>query len=197
LLRPLAYRSPSLTTVMLAAMWILTAAACAPDDYGYARFTVDEVTDYEACMSEAFPLEASFFAARNRANSLGLFLQTRGGHNANHDLVYLEIHQPAYVRARLGEPVPLSSPTDVDPVVVARLLLLDSCPDLLESLFVTGTVVFEALSPNGDRRIEGHFSGAQLVSSRTSEVIASIEGSWAYDVLRGPPHEEFFPSRAP
>lgn len=169
-----------------------TVMACAPN-YGEGRFEVSAATQYEECLAEAFPLVGTFFAARQRPASTGLFIQTRGGLDASYDLVYLEVHQPEAVTAQLGEPIALSAPNDPAPVVVAKVLLRDSCPTLYESFYVLGSVVFDVLSPDEERRVEGAIRGGSLVNARTNETVASIEGSWAYDVLRGPPHEEFYP----
>ncbi|MFU8806984.1 MAG: hypothetical protein ACNA8W_24465 [Bradymonadaceae bacterium] len=178
---------------------ILMALASTPAcrylaDPGEAIFEVAQVTQHEECMNAAFPFEPNFFAARQRRTSIGLFLQSRGGLDTDFDLVQIELYEPAFIHKNLGRPIPLSIPNAPDPIARATVLLRESCEDLWEGFYLTGAVIIDVLDLDDDRRVEGSFSGASLVKTRTNEVVAGeFQGSWAYDVLRGPPHEEFFP----
>ncbi|MBA2663496.1 MAG: hypothetical protein H0U74_14505 [Bradymonadaceae bacterium] len=185
-----AFGPPSL--VLLALLGFGLCSACT-FDYGEAKFTIGAVSAHNACFSQAFPLEATFFSARERANSVGVFLQSVPGHIGETDLVFFEVYQPDFVNTRLGQPIALSPPEQSDAVVRGKLALMGACPQMLESFYIAGDVVFEALDPLDTQSVAGTIEGASIVDARTGVVVAEgLSGSWRFDVRRSQPFQEFF-----
>lgn len=169
---------------------VAATAACAPEGSGH--FEAAGVLAHPACFEKVFPLEAEFRTAARRPDSVGIFLQSGDGVFADVDLLYMEVYQPQYVRAHIGEAIPLGLPTEFEPVVLAELSVGQSCPDLLESFYVTGAVIFDEFDYSAGGVITGQLLDGAVWKTRSGEkVIESITGQWNFVVREGRPWEAF------
>lgn len=176
-------------------------ASCTPP--ASARFEVSGVAaEYSECFEVAFPFVPIFHAYRERAGSVGLFMQSRGGNFQFVDAVYFEIFDPENLNS--GETVQIDPVATPDTRVVANLDLGESCPDvgvlaqtpsstpsISEVPLIQGTVTFNQFSREVDGIIDGTVDG-MLVHPRSGEVVAeSFTGDFNFTVQVGQPYEEF------
>lgn len=140
-------------------------------------------------MGQMFPFDPIFFAARERADSMGLFFQSRGGNFQFVDLLHFEVFDHEEVSA--GSTLTVHPITARDSEAVGGLELGESCPDLADSLGVEGTLTFDSFSRDVDGLISGTIEG-QVVSLKDDDVVAgSLSGTFDFTVQLGQPYEEF------
>lgn len=163
--------------------------ACSDDSY--ARFEVIDVTQYAECLAKVFPYEPTFQTARDRQETVGLLMQSEGGGFGESDVVYIEVVDVAAAKA--GETLPLSIPGTLDARATGEVEVGHSCPDLRESIYITGEVRFDKFSTAQDDLVIGELVGASLRSRRTeTEIAKTLTGNWQIRVREGQPYEEFF-----
>jgi hypothetical protein len=156
---------------------------------GSARFVVDDIQKHEECLSRMFPFEPIFFAARERAESVGIFLQSRGGNFQSVDIIHFEVFNPDDVQT--GVSIPVDSTVTRDSQAVGSLQLGESCPELRDSLAVSGSIVFNSFSREVNGLMSAEFEG-QIVSLTDDDVVAgSLSGDFDFTVELGQPYEEF------
>lgn len=156
---------------------------------GSGRFVVDDVRKHTECMGKVFPFEPIFFAARERADSMGLFFQSRGGNFQFVDVLHLEIFNTENIQP--GVELTVESVADRDTEAVGGLELGETCPNLPDSLAITGTLVFDSFSRDVDGLISGTLDG-EVVSLTDDDVVAgSLHGEFDFTVQLGQPYEEF------
>jgi len=165
-------------------IWSVFFLGCSDGSFG--RFEIGTPTEHSACLNAMFPFEPNFLAARVRSGSVGLFMQTDGGAYSNTDLVYIEVYKTDQLTHVLGPP------GRVDADAIAEIEVAGSCPDLIESLYVDGTLAFEEFDANAGGVISGRVVG-DLWSQRSQTLVApGFDGSFFIEVRRGQPYEEFF-----
>lgn len=163
-------------------------AGCTDDSF--ARFEVDGITAQQECLTAMFPFEPAFMTARDRQESVGLLMQSSSSLNAS-DIVYLEVFDVAAAEA--GEVLMFSPPGTLSAQATGEIEFGASCPDLIESLYLTGGVQFSSLDTNADGLVIGELVGVSVASSRSAGLVAeSMTGSWQIKVQSGQPYEEFY-----
>ncbi|QDG49648.1 hypothetical protein FIV42_02495 [Persicimonas caeni] len=190
---------PSLLTACTC--WLLLAGAgCAASDD--AEFTIGSVERYEECLTTASPIRPKMLAARERVNTIGVFMQTDHRLPSVSDLVYLEVYQPKLVRSRLGEPFELADPLELEddeefdepPVIRGVIAFSETCPELKETFALRGTVVFNQLGAENGAIVQGELVDGVIVSTRDENVVArDVTGSWEFTVDTRRPNQ-YFPS---
>lgn len=191
---------------------LITLGACGQPSPGTARFEVQGIQpDYQTCLSEAFPFEASFNTARYRQSTetrstTSLIHQRAGTVMHNDDLIYMEIferdalpQQSATVDLRL-KPAPVILPNtphlleDLDrpgPRARGNLIFKRTCPDLADSLLIEGTLTFERLDDRPGGRVVGRLTEGRIMSAYTGALVAeSVTGEFDYPVEHGPPFQD-------
>lgn len=166
---------------------LLGLTGCAPPTS--AHFDVSGDVAYPECFGKAFPFAPIFAAYRERADSVGLFFQSRGGNPQSVDVVYLEVFAPADLP--VGTAIPMDAKVGPDTVVSNAVELSESCPDLSDALYINGTVTFDEFSQEIDGVIAGTIDGA-LANIRDGAIVAdSFTGDFNFTVQVGQPYEEF------
>ena len=167
----------------------LLTSACADDSF--ARFEVAGVEQYTECFDKAFPFEPFFMTARPRQESVGLLMQSEGWGFQDSDVVYLEVFDTA--GAQSGETMELSIPGTLDARVIGEVEVAQSCPNFIESMYITGSVRFDEFSVGQDDYVDGELIDASIRSRRNETLIAdTLTGSWRIKVVKGQPYEEFY-----
>lgn len=167
----------------------LLLAGCSVSSEGF--FDVSGVTDHESCFDAMFPFEPRFLTSRERQGSAGLFMQSAGGNFQDADVVYMEIYDRENVDT--GVQIDFSRPGVLEAAAIGEIQMGRSCPDLIESLYLQGGVVFEQFDTAQDGFVEGRLENASIWSARSDEQIAgTIEGEFLIEVRVGPPYEEFY-----
>ncbi len=184
---------------LVAAAALVVLAGCAAEDEG--EFTLSGFAQHEACLSEASPLQPEMFSASDSIDAVSVSMQTDFRLPSTSDLVRIVVYQPEQVRERLGEPIELADPLelvqndeefDQPPVVRAELGFGESCPEILETFGLRGTIVFDELDAGRGGHVSGQLVGAEAVSLRQEQVIiGQIDGSWAFDVRSHTPYKRF------
>ncbi len=193
------FASPSRLVAALAAALVAASAGCAEAE-DTARF---EVTDIDApsemaeCFEEAFPLEPSFFAARESLETVGLLMQTKTRLGPDGDLVHVELFGPDEIDEQLGESIAVEHPSDTSSPARASVAMYQTCPRLDASLAVEGTIRFEEFGKDPGDRIVGELTDATIVDTRREQPVASMSGSWAFTVEGAPPHRLYPDGRDP
>lgn len=174
----------------LFSVFIVALFGVACGQSGEGRFTVSTVQQHEECLSTAFPFEPVFLASRERAQSMGIFLQSRGGSFQFVDVVYFEVFDPATVEVGVAyDLVPIATE---ESRIVSAIELQASCPELDDSLTIEGSLVFDSFSREVDGIIAGSIEDGRIVSLRTGEVVADgFSGAFSFPVQVGQPYEEF------
>lgn len=163
--------------------------ACSDDSY--ARFEVAGVSQHAECLDKVFPYEPYFLTARDRQDSVGILMQSEGGGFQDSDVLYFEIFDVAAAKA--GETLEFSVPGTLDARAIGELEVAHTCPDLVESMYLTGALRFDKFSTEQDDLIVGELVGAGLRSIRTeTEIATTLTGSWQIKVRDGQPYEEFY-----
>lgn len=166
---------------------------CADDSF--ARFEVGGVAAHADCLNDMFPFEPTFLAVRPRGGaaldeSVGLLMQSGSNLNGT-DIVYIEVFDLAAAQA--GAVVPFSAPGTLTAGATGEVELGESCPDLIESLYLTGGVQFSSFGTDADELVAGELVGASIASSRSAGVVAeTLTGTWQITVKRGQPFEEIY-----
>ena len=175
---------------LISILLVLTAVSAGCAQVGEGRFTVGAVHRHAECMATAFPFEPIFLASRERAKSLGIFLQSRGGSFQFVDVVYFEVFDPATIEVGVAYPMdPITTP---DSRVVSGVELGESCPDIEDSLSLEGELVLDSFSREVDGIVAGSVEDARLVDLRSGELVADgFTGSFEFPVQVGQPYEEF------
>ncbi|MFP4597416.1 MAG: hypothetical protein ACLFVJ_04140 [Persicimonas sp.] len=183
----------------VAAAALVVLAGCAAQDEG--EFTLSGFEQHEACFSEASPLRPEMFTASDNIDAVSVSMQTDFRLPSTSDLVQIVVYQPEQVRERLGEPIELADPLelvrddeefDQPPVVRAELGFGESCPEILETFGLRGTIVFDELDADRGGHVSGQLVGAEAVSLRQERVIiGQVDGSWAFDVRSQTPYNRF------
>ncbi|MFB6263349.1 MAG: hypothetical protein ABEL76_06955 [Bradymonadaceae bacterium] len=176
---------------MLVVSTLVGMSACA-DSGNRAHFEVSGVQKYGECFDRAFPFEPTFFAARDRIDSIGLFMQSQTRRDQRADFVIFEVLDPGAVREALGEPVPVTHPPTAESTVRAEVGLRESCESTNVSLAVDGRVVFDKLGIQRGQTVRGRIVEASILDTRTGDVVArELTGRWKFDVATGSPHRSF------
>ena len=142
-------------------------AACSPP--ASARFEVSDVQKHQECFDLAFPFDPVFLASRSRDESVGIFFQSRGGNFQFVDLIHFEVFGTGNL--------PIGEPIEMDPIVMnatrvaSDLVLGRSCPEMTDSLGLTGTITFDEFSQEIDGVIAGSVDGS-VVSLRSGDTVA-------------------------
>ena len=183
----------------LAALCVLGTTGCADD--GNGEFTISGIEQHEDCLSTASPLRPEMLAARERVNTIGLFMQTDFRLPSTSDLVYFEVYQPDYVRSRLGEPIELADPLelfkddfefDEPPVVRGQMLFAETCPEVLATFALRGTVIFHELGAEDGDVVRGELIDGEIINPREETVVArQVNGTWRYTVDQIRPKQHF------
>jgi len=175
----------------LALVVVLTAVGCA-DNGGEGRFDVDGLRKFRDCLSNAFPLEPTFMATRERVDSTGMYLQNRARVGPDGDLVYLEVFDHASLADNPGQTVSIDYPPGSSPSARGEVATWESCPDTNVSLAVDGTVRFDAFGTDAGDRMTGEITEGRILDARTDEVVAeSFTGSWDFEVEIAAPHRTY------
>lgn len=173
---------------------------CADDST--SEFAFDEIMLHQECLADVSPMRPKFNTAWISPESVSIFLQSDARLPGAGDAVALQIYQPDYVRAHLGEEITLGDPRelrdgdhqfDTPPVARAVVLFERSCPRVPETFGITGKVVFEQLGAQLDGAIVGELRDAQVISLRQQDTVADgVSGSWDVTIKPRRPHQ-FFP----
>jgi len=179
-------------TLVKQSMWptiFLVGLLSGCNSSGTGSFQIGEASDHVDCFTAMFPFDPPFLAARDRSGSTGIFIQSRGGNFQNVDLIYFELFQPP---PTIGEPLQTSPPGEEEgATILSELQFGESCPDVLDSMWIDGTVTFDAFEDEQNGRVEGSVDG-DVVSVVTGEPVATgLTGDFSFLVKRGQPYEEF------
>lgn len=165
-------------------------AGCAePDDS--ARFQVanlDTSDRIRECFEEAFPLEPTYFAVRERIEgSVGIFMQTKTRVSPDGNLVFFEI----YTEDRVGPSIEFDYPSTTASPARSNVAMYEACPRLDASLAVEGTIRFDEFGTESGDRIIGELTEGTIIDAKADEPIGEISGSWDFGVEIGYPHQLF------
>jgi hypothetical protein len=156
---------------------------------GTGRFQVSDVQKHDECIGRMFPFEPVFFAARERVDSMGLFFQSRGGNFQSVDVIHFEVFGSNGIEP--GTQLTLDPLAARESEAVGSLELGESCPDLADSLAITGTLTLDSFSRDVDGLISGSVDG-EVVSLLDDDIVAgSLTGQFDFTVQLGQPYEEF------
>jgi hypothetical protein len=179
----------------------LTAAACCVGltscgPQGEGEFTFGTPLEYQECFEELDPMVPSFFATRDRIDSVGVFAQSRPDVQSDADLVHIEVYRaPDDVSKVEGEPLTLAGPDVPLPQARAALAVNASCPDLGESFELRGTVTFEEIGANSGDLVRGELTDGSVVvvsdDEPTRTVVEDVAGSWDFTVELGAPYRNY------
>lgn len=175
----------------VALVWPLWAGCLGPS--GEGRIEISDLREHEGCFEKAFPLEPSFFAARDRIDSIGLFLQNRAGPEQDADGLYLEVYDLEAARTKPAPDLSIEYPVTGQTPVRGEVTVASACPSLNASFAIRGQVQFDALSAQKGERVQGELSG-EVIDARSGDVVAGdITGIWSFEVRTGSPWQ-FYPS---
>jgi hypothetical protein len=161
---------------------------------GDGRIEVSDLRAHEQCFEKAFPLEPTFFAARERIDSVGLFLQNRAGPEQDADGIYLEVYDVQSARANPAADLSIDYPVTRRTPVRGEVTVASACPSLNASFVIRGQVQFDALSAQKGERVQGELVSGEVVDARSGDVVAGdITGIWSFQVRTGSPWQ-FYPS---
>ena len=181
------------TLISLLVVSALVVTGCAEPDEGEFRF--EGVLEHRDCIESASPLDPSFFAARDRRDSVGVFAQSRPDVQSDADIVHIEVYDAAAVENRLGQPIELGTSLDDDPVVRGAVSFAESCPKLDDSFELRGQVVFDEIDTRRGQQVRGELQNASLVSvdsdEQTTVVADDVSGFWDFTVRVGAPYREY------
>jgi hypothetical protein len=166
------------------------ATGCAePDDS--ARFQVSNLDTSDRirkCFEEAFPVEPSYFAVRERIEgSVGIFMQTKTRAHPAGNMVFFEI----YTEDRTGQPIEFDYPSDTSSPARSNVAMYEACPQLDASLAVEGTIQFDQFGIESGDRIVGELTEGTIIDAKADKPIGEISGSWDFGVEFGYPHQLF------
>lgn len=185
------FQTSILASLVAIVLTLLAGCGGAPDT---GRFEISDVRDHKAkrCLNRAFPLEPSFFAARRRIDSIGLFMQSRTGVDQDADLVYIEVFEPGEVRRNTGREISFGFPATADTPALAEVDVRETCRNLNVSLAIQGNLTFSQLGLESGERVEGRLTSGSIVDARTGETVAgSITGRWDFAVRVTSPYRSY------
>lgn len=173
--------------LILAICALIWASGCGPSDS--ALFEVDGVQKHQECLGKTFPFRPIFHAYRERADSVGIFFQSRGGNAQFVDVVHFEVFDPTNVET--GTPITLDPIITYETRVASTVELGESCPEVNDSIGLLGTITFDSFSQEIGTLISGTVDG-ELTSLRDLETVASsFTGEFEFTSQVGQPFEEF------
>jgi hypothetical protein len=171
---------------------VLWAGCIGPS--GDGRIEVNDLRAHEQCFDQAFPLEPSFFAARERIDSVGLFLQNRAGPEQDADGIYLEVYDVQSARTNPAADLSIDYPVTRRSPVRGEVTVASACPSLNASFVIRGQVRFDALSAQKGEGVQGELVSGEVIDARSGDVVAGdITGIWSFQVRTGSPWQ-FYPS---
>lgn len=177
-------------SALLSVALLFVGVACGPSSER-GSFELADIRAHEACFQEAFPLEATFATARERIDSVGIFLQDSAGIERRADLVYFEIYDLEGVR-QATDPVAFDHPATVESPIRGEVALRETCPRLNEAFALRGELRFEDLKTGKGDRVRGELVEGTVINARTGEIVVeSITGSWDFTVKLGSPWQFF------
>lgn len=170
------------------------ATSCGPQASG--EFTFGTPLEFQECFETLDPMEPSFFASRNRIDSVGIFAQSRPDVQADADIVHIEVYRsPDDVRSIKGQTLAISGPKEPDPQVRAALAVNASCPDLGNSFELRGDVTFDEISTESGDTVRGQLTNGTVVvvsdDEPTRTVVEDVSGSWDFTVDLGAPYRNY------
>ncbi len=187
--------APTRRWTLASLLWAASAAACLttgcaePDDS--ARFQVanlDTSDRIRECFEEAFPLEPTYFAVRERIDgSVGIFMQTQTRVSPAGNMIFFEI----YTQDRTGRSIEFDYPSDTSSPARSNVAMYEACPRLDASLAVEGTIRFDEFGTESGDRIVGELTEGTIIDAKADEPIGQISGSWDFGVEIGYPHQLF------
>ena len=180
-----------LPAVVLAALLAAGGLGCG-DSPDAGRFEIGEIRAHDKCLQAASPLKPTFFAARERRDSVGLFMQTKARVESDADVVWIEVLKPAQAKRNPDKVYSFEYPPAEKTPVRAELLVEETCPDLNVSLAIRGRARFDKLNLEAGEKVVGELLEGAVVDARTGEVVAgSISGRWNFDVEITAPHRDY------
>lgn len=179
---PSRHDSPWLGALALAVAALSTLACACVDSRNEGRFEVDDIQAHRDCLGRAFPFEPTYFSARERIDSVGVFMQSESRLGTDADFVHLEVY--ATERARNSDsPVDVAFPSREGSEARADLEIQETCPRANVSLAIEGTAQFDEFRVGRRGRVVGRLTEGAVVDARTGEEVAgSVTGEWAFDV---------------
>jgi len=172
---------------------LLLAPACGGGDENTGHFEVADIrVDDErgACLDATFPLDPTFFAARDRIDSVGIFMQSRARPGQDADILYLEVLKPNEVREQTGTPIAFGGPPSASTPIRAEVDMGETCPRLNASLRLQGSVQFDTLGTDSGERVAGALLEGTVVDNRSGEIVAGeVTGRWEFVVETEAPHQ--------
>ncbi|MGM0558286.1 MAG: hypothetical protein ACQEVA_18020 [Myxococcota bacterium] len=180
--------------VALAMCCVSLTTSCGPQ--GEGEFTFGTPLEYQECFEKVDPIMPTFYAARDRIDSVGVFIQTRPDVQADADLVHIEVYRaPDDISKVEGEALTLAGPNDPLPQARAALAVNASCPDLGESFELRGTVTFDEIGANAGDAVRGELTDGTVVvvsdDEPTRTVAEDVAGAWDFTVEVGAPYRNY------
>ena len=183
---------PLYSVGLIALVWSCLTGCIGPS--GDGRIEVSDVRQHAQCFEKAFPLEPRFFAARERIDSIGLFLQNRAGPEQDANGLYLEVYDVTPAQTDSLQALAIEYPVTRRTPVRGEVTVASACPSLNASFVLRGQVQFDALSAQKGQRVQGELVGGEILDARTDDVVAGdIRGIWSFRVRTGSPWQ-FYPS---
>lgn len=178
------------------AILLLACAMTSCGPQGDGEFTFGTPLEYEECFETLDPMTPTFFASRNRIDSVGVFAQSRPDVQADADLVHIEVYRPPGEVSKVeGQQLTISGPEESNPNVRAALAVNASCPELGESFELRGTVVFERISAENGDMVRGELTDGSVVvvsdDEPTRTVVEDVSGNWDFVVEIGAPYRNY------
>lgn len=184
--------SQTISTEIAAIAWLVVIAAGCGGATDSGRFDVDEVRAHESCLDAMFPFEPEFFAARERIDSIGLFMQSKTRPTQDADLVYIEVYDVEAATAGEFGGETLSHPHEEAPTARAEIDIQESCPNLGSSFALEGTLSFDQFETGRGGRISGELTDGSIVDARDGRPVADgLVGEWDFAVQITAPHRSY------
>lgn len=156
----------------------------------YAEFVADDVGALPDCMADQFPFEPAFLSARTRDDRTGIFLQTTLDVKHQTDLAHIVLYDTGSVTT--GESIELAKGSDQQARARGKIAFFSTCPDLTETLRLTGSVSFDSFEPETNGVVDGHFTGQARLARSGEVVVDELEGNWRFVVRSGQPYQDFY-----
>jgi len=182
-------------------IWVLAGLIAGALAVGCARepnsgqFEISDIRkegELGECLEDAFPLNPTFYAARERIDSVGLFVQTRARIGSDADLVYIEMFEPGRVRDGSKTAFSFGGSPSGSTSVRAEVHLGETCPRQNAALRIEGRAQFDSLRVDPGDRVVGELMEGTLLDGQTGETVAgTIEGRWDFAVQTGSPYSAY------
>lgn len=170
-----------------------------------AEFVINDISLHADCLTGASPLQSSLNTAWVDRDAMQLYFQTDSRSPTAGDTINIQVYQPEWVRAHLGEPITLADPRELldgahrfadPPVVRGAAIFAQSCPRVSESFGLTGTIVFERLGNKNGEVIAGELINGQLISLREDATVArDVSGQWKFSINPRRPFQAYPPAQ--